>query len=84
LSHPWYKSLYYLQIQTPVLHFVRDLDLVIPKDHTLKFAGRCKNRLIMYHPGAHFVPRGKIFQEAILDFIIEWLRIDATDSLGVL
>jgi hypothetical protein len=36
----------------------------------------------MYHPGAHFVPRGKIFQEAILDFIMEWLRIDATDGPG--
>jgi hypothetical protein len=38
----------------------------------------------MYHPGAHFVPRGKIFQEAILDFIREWLRIDATDGPEVL
>jgi hypothetical protein len=38
----------------------------------------------MYHPGAHFVPRGKIFQEAMLDFIMEWLRIDATNGSGVL
>ncbi|KAH8792230.1 dihydrofolate reductase, partial [Hyaloscypha sp. PMI_1271] len=80
LSHPRYKSLYYPRIQTPVLHFIGDLDPVIPEDHTLNFAGRCENRLIIYHPGAHFVPRGKICQEAILDFIIEWLRIDATDG----
>ncbi|PVH69113.1 hypothetical protein DL98DRAFT_626577, partial [Cadophora sp. DSE1049] len=83
-SHPRYKSLYYPRIQTPVLHFVGDLDPVIPENHTLKFAGRCKNRLIIYHPGAHFVPRDKIFQEAILDFIMEWLSIDATDGPGVL
>jgi hypothetical protein len=38
----------------------------------------------MYHPGAHFVPRGKIFQDAMLDFIMEWLRIDATNGSGVL
>ncbi|KAH8653987.1 serine hydrolase FSH [Tricladium varicosporioides] len=74
LSHPQYKSLYSPQIQTPVLHFVGNLDPVIPKDHTLRFAGRCKNRLIKHHPGTHFVPRGKIFQEAILDFIDKWLR----------
>ena len=61
------------------MHFVGDPDLVIPEDHTLNFAGRCKNRLIKYHAGAHFVPRGKIFQEAMLDFINEKLRIDATE-----
>jgi hypothetical protein len=66
------------------LHFVGNLDPVIPEDHTLKFAGRRKNGLIIYHPGAHFVPRGKIFQEAILDFIMKWLRIDTTDGPGVL
>jgi pimeloyl-ACP methyl ester carboxylesterase len=65
------------------LHFVGDLDPVIPEDHTLKFAGRCKNRLVKYHPGAHFVPRGKIFQEAMLDFIKKWLRIDATGVADV-
>jgi pimeloyl-ACP methyl ester carboxylesterase len=65
------------------LHFVGDLDPVIPEDHTLKFARRCKNRLIKYHPGAHFVPRGKIFQEAMLDFIKEWLRIDVIEVADV-
>ena len=63
LSHPQYKSLYYPQIQTPVLHFVGKFDPVIPEDHALKFAKRCKNRLVKYHPGTHFVPRGKIFQD---------------------
>ncbi|KAH8651807.1 hypothetical protein BGZ60DRAFT_387931, partial [Tricladium varicosporioides] len=56
-------------IQTPVLYFVGNLDPVISKNYTLRFAGRYKNRLIKYYPGTHFVPRGKIFQEAILDFI---------------
>jgi hypothetical protein len=63
------------------LHFVKDLNLVILKDHTLKFAGKCKNCLIMRYLGAYFILKGKIFQEAILDFIIEWLRINATDKL---
>ena len=83
LSHPLYKSLYYPRIQTPILHFIGDLDPVIPEDQTLKFAGRCKNRSIKYHPGAHFVPRGKLFQEAILDFIKAWLRIDAIEAAEV-
>jgi fermentation-respiration switch protein FrsA (DUF1100 family) len=60
------------------LHFVGDLDPAIPEDHTLKFAERCKNRCIKYHPGAHFVPRGKIF-EAVLDFIKEWLRREVAE-----
>jgi len=83
LSHPQYKSLYYPRVQTPVLHFVGNFDPVIPQDHTLKLAGRCKNRLIVYHPGAHFMPRGKIFQEAMQDFIKKWLRRDATSVLPV-
>jgi hypothetical protein len=41
------------------LHFVENFDPIIPEDHTLKLAGRCKYRCIKYHPGAHFVPRGK-------------------------
>jgi hypothetical protein len=35
----------------------------------------------MRYLGAYFILKGKIFQEAILDFIIEWLRINATDKL---
>jgi hypothetical protein len=57
--------------------------MVIPEDKTLKFAGRYKNRLVKYHPGAHFVPRGKIFQETMLDFIREWLKIDSTEVVEV-
>jgi pimeloyl-ACP methyl ester carboxylesterase len=83
LSHPRYKSLYYPQIQTPVLYFVGNFDPVIPEDYTLKFAGRCKNRLVEYHPGVHFVPRGKIFQEAMLDFLRVWLRIDSREVAEV-
>ncbi|PMD21289.1 hypothetical protein NA56DRAFT_572417, partial [Hyaloscypha hepaticicola] len=71
LSHSQYKSLYYLQIRIPVLHFVGNFDMVISEDETLKFAGRYKNRLVKYYPGTHFVPRSKIFQETILDFIRE-------------
>ncbi|KAH8650369.1 serine hydrolase-domain-containing protein [Tricladium varicosporioides] len=66
LSHPQYKSLYYPRIKTPVLHFIGNFDPIIPEDHTLKLAGRCKNRLIVHHPGAHFVPRGTIFQKAMI------------------
>ncbi|KAH6670204.1 hypothetical protein B0J14DRAFT_486515, partial [Halenospora varia] len=69
---------------TPVLHFIRNFDPIIPKDHILKLAGRCKNRLIIYHLGAYFVPQGKIFHKAILDFIKEWLRRDMTGCLSVL
>ena len=29
------------------------------------------------------MPRGKILQETILDFIKTWLRIDATEVAGV-
>ena len=65
------------------MHFVGNFDPVIPEDHTLRFAKRCKNRLIKYHPGAHFVPRGKLFQEAMLDFIREWLKIDSTEVVEV-
>jgi hypothetical protein len=46
----------------------------------LKFIRKYKNRLIIYYLGTYFILRGKIFQEAILDFIIEWLRIDTTDG----
>jgi hypothetical protein len=65
------------------LHFVGNFDIVIPEDETLKFAGRCKNRLVKYHPGAHFILRGKIFQETMLDFIREWLKIDSTEVVEV-
>jgi hypothetical protein len=66
------------------LHFIGNFDPIIPEDYMLKLTGRCKNRLIVYHPGAHFVPRGKIFQEAMLDFIKEWLRKDVADCPSVL
>ena len=66
------------------MHFIGSFDPIIPEDHTLKLAERCKNRLIVYHPGAHFVPRGKIFQEAMLDFIKEWLRRDVAGCPSVL
>jgi hypothetical protein len=38
----------------------------------------------MYYPGAHFVPRSKLFQEAMLDFIEEWLRRDVTGYPSIL
>jgi hypothetical protein len=57
--------------------------MVIPEDETLKFIGRCKNRLVKYYLSAYFVPRGKIFQETMLDFIREWLKIDSTEVVEV-
>lgn len=39
--------------------------------------------MVEYHPGAHFVPRGKIFQEAMLDFLRVWLRIDSREVAEV-
>jgi hypothetical protein len=57
--------------------------MVIPKDKTLKFIGRCKNRLVKYYLGAYFILRGKIFQETILDFIREWLKIDSIEVIEV-
>lgn len=64
--------------------FIGNFDPIIPEDHTLKLAGRRKNHLIVYHPDAHFVPRGKVFQEAVLDFIKEWLRREVTGCPSVL
>jgi hypothetical protein len=74
----------YFHRHSPVLHFIGNFDPIIPEDHTLKPVGRCENRLIIYHLSAHFMPRSKIFQKAMLDFIKEWLRRDATDCLSVL
>ncbi|TVY75861.1 Dihydrofolate reductase [Lachnellula suecica] len=70
-KHPFYDSLYAPKIKTPTLHFVSAWDPVILENLTLRAAARCSMSRLVYHPGSHFVPRGRFAQKAMLEFVME-------------
>jgi fermentation-respiration switch protein FrsA (DUF1100 family) len=68
-----YKAFYdHPRIQTPTAHFLGSLDSVVDEGRSRALIDACggegKARVI-WHPGGHFVPSGKQYLEALVDFI---------------
>ncbi|PMD32516.1 hypothetical protein L207DRAFT_440465, partial [Hyaloscypha variabilis F] len=74
-SHPQYTPLFEPRIKLPVLHFIGEYDTYLPRSEMEKFSGSFENITTKYHPGAHFIPRYKECQQAMLDFITKQMRI---------
>lgn len=69
--HPSYRGFFEPKIQTPSLHFIGSLDSVIDEGRSLALFKKftIDKRMLMYHPGGHFVPNRKIIGGALLTFI---------------
>jgi fermentation-respiration switch protein FrsA (DUF1100 family) len=68
-----YKAFYdHPHIQTPTAHFLGSLDSVVDEGRSRALIDACggggKARVV-WHPGGHFVPSGKQYLEALVDFI---------------
>lgn len=68
-----YRAFYdHPPIQTPTAHFLGSLDTVVDEGRTRALIEACggegKARVI-WHPGGHFVPSGKQYLEALVEFI---------------
>nr|DAB41485.1 TPA_exp: esterase [Aspergillus westerdijkiae] len=57
MSHVCYRAIYRPKIQTPVMHFIGNLDTYIPGPLTLQLARRCINHKVVYFHGCHYIPR---------------------------
>ncbi|RDW57872.1 uncharacterized protein DSM5745_11390 [Aspergillus mulundensis] len=72
-THPMFKAFYSEPlIETPFLHFMGDFDPIVPSDMAAAVdqaqIGGSRRRK-MTHPGAHALPVGSQYHEAVVDFI---------------
>ncbi|PLB54749.1 hypothetical protein P170DRAFT_505447 [Aspergillus steynii IBT 23096] len=80
MGHARYRSIYRPKIQTPIMHFIGELDTYIPGTLTLKLAERCVNNQVVYFPGGHYIPRLKRTTVAAAGFICDCLDIGGCDD----
>lgn len=64
-----YDAFYEPKIRTPVLHVIGSLDTVVEEDRTQGLIERTVNPQVAVHPGGHFVPVGKEWVAALVNFI---------------
>ncbi|KAE8334814.1 hypothetical protein BDV24DRAFT_156551 [Aspergillus arachidicola] len=57
LGHPNYQALYEPKLRTPMLHFIAELDTMIPRALTEQLAQQCFHCQVKYFMGTHYVPR---------------------------
>jgi fermentation-respiration switch protein FrsA (DUF1100 family) len=69
-EHKRYRAFYYPEIKTPTLHFIAKWDTVVEKRQSLALVDACeKVEAVIYHPGAHYVPRQRIFVQKAAAFV---------------
>ncbi|PHH65786.1 hypothetical protein CDD81_1513 [Ophiocordyceps australis] len=56
-------------IQTPTLHYIGSLDVVVDEDRTRAVIERCRDPVVVVHPGGHFVPVSREWVMALAGFI---------------
>lgn len=64
-----YHAFYEPKIKTPFLHVVGSLDTVVEDDRTQGLIDRTEWKDKVVHPGGHFVPVGKEWVAALVNFI---------------
>lgn len=71
MQNELYKSLYMPKVRTPTLHTYGIHDAIIKQESTLALVDRCENAKVFWHHGAHFVPKTKLHQIAMHNFICD-------------
>ncbi|RPB19431.1 FSH1-domain-containing protein [Terfezia boudieri ATCC MYA-4762] len=66
-----YDFIYEPKIETPVMHFIGNLDTVVDEERNLALVRACRKEKVVYHPGGHYLPGGKMFLGAVTRFIVE-------------
>lgn len=61
-------------IDTPTLHFIGSLDTVVEEERSMALVRTCRREKVVYHPGGHFLPGGKMYLGAVGGFIVDCLR----------
>jgi hypothetical protein len=56
------------------MHVIGRLDPMIEEERTLRLARKCRNHIVVYHPGSHYVPTHIEYLKIVAEFI--------QDSLG--
>lgn len=71
---PRFQGFYEGGIKTPVLHVLGSLDSVVEEDRSKALIKACGGEMsthVLWHPGGHFVPSGRQYLDAVVNFIKE-------------
>ncbi|CAG8389602.1 unnamed protein product [Penicillium salamii] len=80
LEHPVYKSLYNPKIETPTLHVMASMDVVIEERQSLRLMEFCKNSYSHYFFGTHYVPRSEDFLDVLANFFEHAFENDGVEE----
>ncbi|MCJ1356090.1 MAG: hypothetical protein MMC33_006084 [Icmadophila ericetorum] len=71
-----YEGFYNPKINTPVLHFFGSLDTVVDESRGKLLVAGCEKgeKMVVVHPGGHFVPSQKIWLDTTTNFIRQCLE----------
>ena len=56
-------------IETPTLHYIGSLDTVVDESRSRALVARCRDPIVVEHPGAHYVPISREWAMPLLGFI---------------
>ncbi|KAL8351265.1 hypothetical protein RB598_006172 [Gaeumannomyces tritici] len=56
-------------LATPTLHFIGSLDTVVDESRSRALVARCRDPVVVEHPGAHYVPISKEWAMPLLGFV---------------
>ncbi|KAL7275080.1 Family of serine hydrolases 3 [Rhizina undulata] len=72
------KSIYDPKLTTPILHFIGSLDTIIDEKRAIEIIECCegdeKTKVVVTHPGGHYIPSGKRFLNSLIEFINEHMK----------
>ena len=66
-----YKGFYEPKIETPVLHFLGQMDAIVEEERSRLLVGSCEagDKNVVTHPGGHFLPSQRPWLDACVGFI---------------
>ncbi|KAL8823676.1 MAG: hypothetical protein Q9191_005647 [Dirinaria sp. TL-2023a] len=66
-----YEAFYEPRIETPVLHFLGQLDSVVEEDRSRALVAACEagEKNVVIHPGGHFLPSQRPWLDACVNFV---------------
>ena len=66
-----YEAFYEPRIETPILHFLGQLDSVVEEDRSRALIAACEagEKNVVIHPGGHFLPSQRPWLDACVNFI---------------
>ncbi|KLU83037.1 hypothetical protein MAPG_02104 [Magnaporthiopsis poae ATCC 64411] len=69
-------------IETPTLHFIGSLDTVVDERRSRDLVARCRDAIVVEHPGAHYVPISKEWAMPLLGFVKKRCVDDEQDAVA--